>query len=263
VTDRRERFRALHVPGDPLVLVNAWDVGTALTVQACGLPAVATTSAGISWSHGVADGANLTRDEALAAIARIVERVDVPVSADVEDGYGTTEQEVADTVAAAAALGVAGINIEDAAHHGPAPLRPIGDQTARIAAARAAAGAEVFINARIDTVLAGRTDPDETLRRADAYLEAGADGIFVPGITDPSTVAALVDQIEAPVNIMVDLGGPSIEALASVGVARISLGASLAVAALQALCQTIHDITPATTSLGHTGGPDWLHRVLG
>jgi 2-methylisocitrate lyase-like PEP mutase family enzyme len=209
-------FRDLHVPGKPLILVNAWDAASARLVEAAGAAAVATTSAGVAWSLGAPDGDALPRAAAVAAIERITAVVSVPVTADVEKGYG----DVAETVRRVSAAGAVGVNIEDGATAQPG----------RITAARAAAPG-LFVNARIDTFLAGAGGLDETVERATAYLAAGADGIFVPGVTDPATVAALVDRIDAPVNVMAGPGAPSIPELAALGVARISLGSSVAQAA--------------------------------
>ena len=211
-------FRDLHVPGKPLILVNAWDAASARLVEAAGAAAVGTTSAGVAWSLGAPDGDALALPAAVAAIERITAVVSVPVTADVERGYG----DVAETVRRVSAAGAVGVNIEDGA-----TARPD-----RIAAARAAAPG-LFLNARIDTYLAGAGADrlDETVERAVAYLAAGADGIFVPGVTDPATVAALVKRIDAPVNVMVGPGAPGVAELAALGVARISLGSSVAQAA--------------------------------
>ena len=209
-------FRDLHVPGKPLILVNAWDAASARLVEAAGAAAVGTTSAGVAWSLGAPDGDALALPAAIAAIERITAVVSVPVTADIERGYG----DVAETVRRVSAAGAVGVNVEDGAVAAPE----------RIAAARAAAPG-LFLNARIDTYLAGVGGLDETVERATAYLAAGADGIFVPGVTDPATVAALVDRIDAPVNVMVGPGAPGIAELAALGVARISLGSSVAQAA--------------------------------
>jgi len=209
-------FRDLHVPGKPLILVNAWDAASARLVEAAGAAAVGTTSAGVAWSLGAPDGDALALPAAVAAIERITAVVSVPVTADIERGYG----DVAETVRRVSAAGAVGVNIEDGATAQPD----------RIAAARAAAPG-LFLNARIDTYLAGAGDLDETVERATAYLAAGADGIFVPGVTDPATVAALVDRIDAPINVMVGPGAPGVSELAALGVARISLGSSVAQAA--------------------------------
>ncbi|MFF4841157.1 isocitrate lyase/PEP mutase family protein [Streptomyces collinus] len=229
-------FRALHVPGRPLVLPNAWDPVSAAVVVEAGAPAVATTSAGLAWALGAADGDRLDRDRALAAVARIAEAVrGVAVSADIEGGYAEDAAGVADTVRAAVVAGVVGVNIEDGRHGGGGePLRPVAEQAERIAAARAAAGSArvpLFVNARIDTFLRDAGGVGPTLERAAAYLAAGADGIFVPGAVDPGTVKALVAGIDAPVNVLVGPGAPAVAEFAALGVARISAGSSIAEAA--------------------------------
>ncbi|MFE9835876.1 isocitrate lyase/phosphoenolpyruvate mutase family protein [Streptomyces sp. NPDC005551] len=154
-------FRALHVPGRPLVLPNAWDTVSALLVEEAGAAALATTSAGIAWQLGAADGDRLDRGQALAAVERIAARVRIPVTADIESGYAPDAEGVRDTVGAVLAAGAVGVNIEDALHDGSGVLRPVEEQAERISAARAAAdaaGVPLFVNARIDTFLgaAGR-----------------------------------------------------------------------------------------------------------
>jgi 2-methylisocitrate lyase-like PEP mutase family enzyme len=239
-------FRSLHVPGQPLVLANAWDAASARISEAAGVAAVATTSAGIAWSLGVPDGDALARDAALAAVRRIVGAVKVAVSADLEAGYGEDPDGVAETIALLTATGAVGVNLEDAWHRGPSPLRDIADQAARIAAARKAAGPGLFLNIRTDTYLRAVGDPEQrladTVSRAEAYLEAGADGIFVPGLADPATIEALVKAIPAPINILAGPGAPSVTELASLGVARISLGSSIAAAAYGVAQRAVRDI---------------------
>jgi len=231
---RAELFRSLHIPGKPLVLVNAWDAASARIVAAAGARAVATTSAGVAWSLGAPDGDALGRDAAVDLVRRVAAVVAVPVTADIESGYGSTPEDVARTVREVAAAGAVGVNVEDALRDGGSPLRDVDDQCARIAAIRVAAdavGVPLFVNARIDTVLAGVGGLDETLARAGAYVAAGADGIFVPGVVDPATVAALVEKVPAPVNVLAGPGAPSVAELAALGVARVSLGSSVAEAA--------------------------------
>jgi 2-methylisocitrate lyase-like PEP mutase family enzyme len=228
-------FRALHMPGRPLVLPNAWDTASARIVAEAGAAAVATTSAGLAWDLGTADGDRLDRKRALAAVARIAAAVRVPVSADIESGYAPDAEGVGDTVRAVLGAGAVGVNIEDALHtEGAGSLRPVGEQAERIAAARAAAdatGVPLFVNARVDTFLRGAGGVAETLERAAAFLAAGADGVFVPGAVDPVTVKALVEGIEGPLNVLVGPGAPSVAALAALGVARVSAGSSIAQAA--------------------------------
>jgi 2-methylisocitrate lyase-like PEP mutase family enzyme len=234
VTEHAELFRSLHTPGSPLVLVNAWDVASARIVAAAGARAVATTSAGVAWSLGAPDGDALDRGAAVDLIRRVAAAVPLPVTADIESGFGATAAEVGDTVRAVLTAGAVGVNVEDAWHDGDSPLRAVDDQCARLAAVRAAAdaaGVPLFVNARVDTFLRGAGDLDETVARASAYLNAGADGVFVPGVVDPATIRELVDAIAAPVNVLAGPGAPPVPELARLGVARVSLGSSVAEAA--------------------------------
>lgn len=224
-------FADLHTPAAPLALANAWDVASARLVEAAGAPAVATTSAGVAWSLGSPDGDTLARDRALDLVARVAAAVSVPVTADIEGGFGADPAAVAETVTGVLAAGAVGINIEDG-DRAPA------DFAERLAAARAAAdaaGVPLYVNARVDTYLRGLGDPatrlEETLARAAAYLRAGASGIFVPGVTDPATVTELAKGIDAPLNILVGPGAPTVAELGSLGVARVSLGSWVAEAA--------------------------------
>ncbi|WP_327137838.1 isocitrate lyase/phosphoenolpyruvate mutase family protein [Streptomyces sp. NBC_01340] len=269
-------FRALHTPGRPLIVPNAWDTASALLVEEAGAAAVATTSAGLAWDLGTADGDRLDRDRALGAVARIAAAVRVPVSADIESGYAKDAAGVGDTIRAALAAGAVGVNIEDALYDGEGddvgggrgPLRPVAEQAERIAAARAAAdaaGVPLFINARIDTVLRGAGGVEETLERAAAFLAAGADGIFVPGAVDPETVKSLVAGVEGPLNVLVGPGAPSVAELAALGVARISAGSSIAQAAHAVVRRAARELLSAGTYDSLTGGLDYaeLNTVLG
>jgi 2-methylisocitrate lyase-like PEP mutase family enzyme len=224
VIEKAALFRSLHTPGSPLVLVNAWDAASAGVVAAAGARAVGTTSAGVAWSLGAPDGDALSREATVEAVRRVVSAVSVPVTADIESGFGVTPADVAETVRAVVAAGAVGVNIEDG-------HRSVAEQSARLAAARAAAGEALFINARLDEYLLGGRDFDAAVERAEAYLAAGVDGIFVPGVVDPATVAALVAKIAAPVNIMAGPGAPPVAELARLGVARVSLGSAVAQAA--------------------------------
>ncbi|MFJ6836337.1 isocitrate lyase/phosphoenolpyruvate mutase family protein [Streptomyces sp. NPDC091209] len=262
-------LRALHVPGRPLVLPNAWDGASARIVEEAGAAAVATTSAGLAWALGTADGDRLDRADALAAVARIAAVVRVPVSADIESGYAPDAQGVGDTVRAVLAAGAVGVNIEDALYaEGAGPLRAVEEQAERIAAVRAAADAAdvpLFVNARIDTFLRGAGGVDETLRRAAAYLDAGADGVFVPGTVDPVIVKALVEGIEGPLNILVGPGAPSVDELAALGVARISAGSSIAVAAHSLVMRAARELLGTGTYETPAGGLDYagLNALMG
>ncbi|GAB4048144.1 isocitrate lyase/PEP mutase family protein [Catellatospora paridis] len=228
--DKYAAFRALHQPGTPLLLANAWDVASARLAEQAGSAAVATTSAGVAWSLGAADGDVLDRDRAVDLVARVAGAVAVPVTADIEGGFATDAAGVAETVRLVVAAGAAGVNLEDSDRVGPAPLLPVDEAARRIAAARAAAGAGLFINARVDTFLRGG-DVADVLTRARAYVAAGADGVFVPGTADPAVIAELVAGVGAPLNILAGPGSPTVAELAALGVARVSLGSSVAEAA--------------------------------
>ncbi|MEW2624022.1 isocitrate lyase/phosphoenolpyruvate mutase family protein [Streptomyces sp. NPDC048106] len=254
-------FRALHVPGRPLVLPNAWDAVSAAVIEEAGAAAVATTSAGLAWALGAADGDQLDRDRALAAVARITAAVRVPVSADIEGGYAPDPAGVAGTVRAVLAAGAVGVNIEDARYEPDGePLRAVGEQAERIAAAREAADAEgvpLFVNARIDTFLRGAGGVDRTLERAAAFRAAGADGVFVPGAVDPETVKELVAGVDGPLNVMVAPGAPAVAELAALGVARISAGAGLAQAAHALVRRAARELLREGTYEALAGGYDY------
>ncbi len=231
-TEKAAALLALHA-GAGFVLPNAWDAGSARILEQVGFPAVATTSAGIAWSCGVPDGGTLDRDTMFEHVGRIVAAVGVPVTADLEAGYGDTAEEVADTVARAVGLGAVGANIEDAAADG---LFGIDEAVDRIAAARSVAPRGSFVlNARTDTYFAGTSaDPyAQTLLRAERYLEAGADCIFVPGVAEDDTIRRLAAAIPGPLNVVAGLASTTdARTLFSLGVKRVSLGGSLARAAL-------------------------------
>ncbi len=229
-SDKYDVLRALHRPGEPLRLANAWDVASARVVEQAGAAAVATTSAGVAWSLGAKDGNVLDRARAVDLVARVVAAVAVPVTADIEGGFADDAAGVAETVRLVVAAGAAGINLEDSDRSGAAPQLPVAEAARRIAAARAAAGDGLFINARVDTFFHGGTVAD-ALARARACVEAGADGVFVPGTADPAVIAELVAGVGAPLNILVGPGSPAVAELAALGVARVSLGSSVAEAA--------------------------------
>ena len=233
---RAAAFLALHA-GRGFVLPNAWDAGSARILEQIGFPAIATTSAGIAWSLGVADGGALDLDTMLEQVGRIVAAVGVPVTADLEAGYGDTPDEVGRSVARAVGVGVVGANLEDAVR---GTLFGVDEAVARLEAARAAAPAGTFVlNARTDTYFAAATgDPfAETVERALRYVEAGADCVFVPGVNDEDTIRRLAAAIPAPLNVVAGLTANVIDArtLFSLGVRRVSLGGSLARVALSAL----------------------------
>ncbi|GGV34291.1 2-methylisocitrate lyase [Streptomyces longisporoflavus] len=268
--DHALSFRALHVAGRPLVLPNAWDAASARLIEAAGAAAVATTSAGVAWDLGAADGDRLGGDRALGAVARIAAAVAVPVTADIESGYAADPAGVARTVRGVLAAGAVGVNIEDALYEGdaeyegPASLRTVAGQAERIAAARAAAdaaGVPLFVNARIDTYLRGVGKPADragvTLERAAAFLAAGADGIFVPGAVDSGTVSTLVEGIDAPLNVMAGPGAPTVAEFAGLGVARISVGSGIAQAAHAVVREAARELLAEGTYASPAGGLDY------
>jgi 2-methylisocitrate lyase-like PEP mutase family enzyme len=223
-----EALRALHTPGKPLVLPNAWDAESARLVAAAGFPVVATSSTALAASLGYADGHDAPPDEVFAAVARICRRVDVPVTADLEGGYGLAPAELVERTLAAGAVG---LNFEDTDHeHGG--LTEAARQAEKIAAIKAAAGDALVLNARVDAHLSASPVAvaerlSESLRRAQAYAAAGADCVFPIAMGDPDDIAAYVKEMSVPVNISYGRGALSVQELAALGVGRISLGGGL------------------------------------
>jgi 2-methylisocitrate lyase-like PEP mutase family enzyme len=218
------RLRELH-GHPPLVLPNAWDAGSARAIEAAGAAAIATTSAGVAWAAGVDDAGGLHRETAVTVLRAICAAVSVPVTADIEAGYG----DVAGTVSGVLEAGVVGINLEDSTGR---VLDDPAVHAERIKAARAAAvaaGIDLVINARTDTYLFG--DKTGTIERAKLYADAGADVLFVPGVVDAPTIAELVAGSPLPLNVMVGPGAPTVGELAELGVARISVGPAITSAA--------------------------------
>jgi 2-methylisocitrate lyase-like PEP mutase family enzyme len=231
VTSKGIQFRQLHRGAAVLILPNAWDVASARIFEDAGFPAIATTSAGIAFSLGYPDGQRILREEMLARIARIARAVHVPVTADVESGYGSTPEDAARTTRELIQAGVVGLNLEDATGRSDQPLSPLELAVEKIKAARQAAvemRAQIVINARTDVYLLPGGNPDadysEALRRLLAFRDAGADCVFAPGLKDPPTISHLVRAVECPLNILAGVGMPSIPELAALGVARVSLG---------------------------------------
>lgn len=236
-----KKFRELHALR-PLILPNAWDAASARVIESAGAVAIATTSAGVSWALGRSDGQNVSRSEMLQVIRQIVATVKVPVTADVESGYGRGSlNDVTQTVKELVSIGAAGINLEDTPGRNGQLLLTADEQAERIRATRNAAkdaGGDIVINARTDVYLfqvgAIETRFDNVVQRAKKYLEAGADCVFVPGVIDATTIGRLVKAIEGPVNIMAMPGAPSTSELGTLGVARVSVGPGVAQVALAA-----------------------------
>ncbi|MPZ53544.1 MAG: isocitrate lyase/phosphoenolpyruvate mutase family protein [Acidimicrobiia bacterium] len=238
------RFNQLHESSeDPLVLPNCWDVVTARLIEEAGASALATTSAAVAWSMGSPDGNQLDRDLMLANLQRITEAVDVPVSCDIEGGFGDDDKALSETTRMVIGAGAVGVNLEDSLDDGS--LRSVDDAARRVKVVREAAGKEgvdLYLNARTDTYLVGDGDLDDTLARADAYLSVGASGVFVPGTADLATISTLTEAIQAPVNILVGPESPPVPELAEAGVRRISAGSSLAGAVLGHLSRAAHEL---------------------
>jgi 2-methylisocitrate lyase-like PEP mutase family enzyme len=255
-----DAFRGMH-RGPLLLLPNAWDAMSARQFEAAGFPAIATTSGGVAWALGYADGEKSPWPEIVSAHERITRVVRVPVTADIEAGFGETPADVGKSIAAIVRTGVVGFNLEDGTPRPDMPVRPIVDAVARIRAARQAAeaaGVPAVINARTDIYLKNVGDPagrfDEVVKRAKAYLAAGADCIYPFGFIDMETVGRLAKAIPAPINIVARAGAPPVAELQKLGVARVTI-ASGATLAVMSLIKTIGDDLRATGTfdgIGHS-----------
>jgi len=228
-----ETFRDRHTDPEagPLVLPNSWDAASTIVYEAAGFEAVGTSSAGIAAAMGAPDGEHLTRAEMLAVVDRIAHSVGVPVSADVEAGYGDTPAAIAETVRQTIDAGTVGVNLEDGTDDRDAPLLDTEVHSEKIRAAREAAeeaGIPLVINGRTDVFWRGVGDEadrvDRAVERANEYYHAGSDCLFVPGVSDPETIEALVDGLDGPLNVLGGPGSPPIPELGRLGVARVSVG---------------------------------------
>jgi 2-methylisocitrate lyase-like PEP mutase family enzyme len=241
-------FAALHRPGDPLILYNAWDAGSANAVAEAGAKAIASGSASVAAAHGYHDAEALPIDLAIANAARIAAAVDLPVTIDFEGGYAVETGTLAANMESLAATGAIGCNFEDQVVGGEG-LHTVEAQAERIRAARAAVGADFFINARTDIFLKAKADThdeakvDAAIERASAYAEAGASGLFVPGLADLRLLERVCANSPLPVNFMAFPGAPAAADVAAVGIARISHGPfpyKLAMKALKEAAETIY-----------------------
>lgn len=240
-----EQFHALHSPAEPLRLLNAWDAGSARVLEAAGARAIGTTSAGVSWSHGLRDGQSLSADAMLAAVESIASAVSVPVTADLESGYG----DPAATVRRAVSAGAVGFNLEDSDASG---LRPLSAQLELLSSAiSAAAESGAFVNARTDAIWLKQPDALETsCERAAAYAAAGAHGIFVPGASDPSDLSALVDAVrgtKTTINVLMVPGLPPISELSTLGITRASSGSRPILTAYSAITTAAQELLTSGT----------------
>lgn len=236
--EKGQRFRALHQRGHAFLLPNPWDRGTARMLSQLGFEALATTSAGFAFSHGVLDGA-VGRDAMLAHAAEIAAATDLPVSGDLENGYGHAPADAAETIRLAAEHGLVGGSIEDASGDDSRPIYEIGHAADRIRASAEAARSLPFpftLCARAENYLHGRKDLNDTITRLQAYQQAGADVLYAPGFTTRDEIAAVVRAVDRPVNVLVGMPGLKLnqEELSALGVCRLSTGSALARAALGA-----------------------------
>ncbi|MGQ4363838.1 isocitrate lyase/PEP mutase family protein [Streptomyces sp. SAS_272] len=242
-TSTSAAFADLHRTGAPLLLPNAWDHASATAMAGRGFRAIGTTSLAVAAAVGLPDGASATRDETLR-LALTLGSQPFLLSVDAESGFSDDPDEVAELARLLAAVGAVGINLEDA-------LGPAARHTAKIAAVKSAVPG-LFVNARTDTYWLGERSTTETLDRLDAYQQAGADGVFVPGLTDPGEIAVLVRQIDVPLNILYSPAGPTVLHLTELGVSRISLGSFLYRRALGAALEAFDEVRGGRTPGGRT-----------
>jgi len=242
------RFLASHRQRTPLLVPNPWDQGSARLFEWLGFAALATTSSGLATTRGRRDG-SMGRDEILANAAGIVEATTLPVSADLEHGFGDDPADVAETVRLALGCGLAGCSIEDSSGRSDSPLYGMAVAAERLAAAAEVAHAgpvHLVLTGRAENHLHGVLDLGDTITRLQAYQEAGADVLYAPGLTDIGDIRRLVDSVDRPVNVLARPGGPTVGELADAGVARISVGGALCFAALGSVAR-------AATELLHEG----------
>jgi 2-methylisocitrate lyase-like PEP mutase family enzyme len=253
------RFLALHRPGQPLLMPNAWDAGSARVLAGLDFAALATTSSGFAATLGRRDG-SVTRDQAIAHSAALVAATPLPVSADLENGFADDPAGVAATVAAAIGAGLAGCSIEDFTGREDDPIYDPGHAAERVAAAAEAAHCgprKLVLTARAENFLHGRDDLPDTIARLRRYAEAGADVLYAPGLTRAEDIRQVVSSVDRPVNVLALAAAPGVAELAELGVARISVGGALAFAALGALVEAATELQTAGT-YGY-----WRHAKIG
>jgi 2-methylisocitrate lyase-like PEP mutase family enzyme len=242
--ERISRFLALHQGEQPLLLPNPWDRGSAVLLAWLGFQALATTSSGFAATLGRSDG-SVTREEALEHAAQIVQATDLPVTADLENGFADEPAGVAETVRLAAGAGLAGCSVEDFSGRADAPIYDPSLAAARVEAAAEAAhrgSTRLVLTARAENYLRGRPDLADTIDRLQAYQEAGADVLYVPGLTRLEDIRQLVASVDRPVNVLARPGVPPVAELAEAGVRRVSVGGGFAFAALGAMVEAARDL---------------------
>jgi 2-methylisocitrate lyase-like PEP mutase family enzyme len=275
-TNKAIQFRQLHRGPGALILPNVWDVASARIFEDAGFPAIATTSAGIAFSLGYPDGQRIPRGEMMARIGRITRAVNVPVTADVEWGYGSTPgstaEDAAQTTRELIDMGVAGMNLQDATGRSDQPLSSLEFAVEKVNAAREAAvhtRAQIVINARTDVYLLPGGNPDadysEALRRLLAFRDAGADCVFAPGLKDAETIGRLAKAVECPLNILAGPGTPPIPELEKLGVARVSVGSGPMRATLGLLRRLAEELKTIGTYVALDGAVPYaqLNKLLG
>ena len=270
---KAELLRKLHQGPRILVFANAWDVISARIVEELGFPAVATTSAGVAAVLGYPDGQRIPRREMLEFVARIARSVSVPVTADMEAGYCTRPEEMAEMAREVLAAGIVGLNLEDVTGDDESSQVGTSLQMEKIAAIReasAAAGVSLVINARTDVYLMpigpAETRFERTVVRLRAYRKAGADCVFAPGIRDAETIGKLVRAVDAPLNILLQPGGPSLAELEKLGVLRASIGSGtmrVALGAARRVCKALLEHRDHTEFYAGAMSYDEVNRLLG
>ena len=269
---KAEAFRRMHRGGSILLLPNIWDVASARIVEEAGFDAIASSSAGVAFTLGYPDGQQISRSEMLAAVARIARAVKVPVTADVEAGYGDRPEDAARTASEVIAAGAVGMNIEDGTDDSSQPLIDLALAVEKVRAVREAAiraGVPIVVNARTDVYLAEVGVPerryDETVRRLAAYRDAGADCLFAPGVRDVSTIERLVKDLKWPVNILAGPGSLSVPELQKLGVARVSLGSGPMRATLGLLKRIAEELRTSGTYRFMEGSPPHseVNKIMG
>jgi 2-methylisocitrate lyase-like PEP mutase family enzyme len=258
-------FREMHRGPKTLLLPNVWDVASARIIEEAGFPALATTSAGIAFSVGYPDGQKISLEQMLARVGRIVRAVKVPVTADMEAGYGSRPEDAAQTAEGVIEAGAVGMNMEDSTFDPASPLADRALQVEKIRAVREAAleaGVGLVLNARTDVYLLEVGVPEsrygEAIERARAYRDAGADCVFVPGLRDPETIAQLVREVECPVNILAGPGSLSVPELERLGVARVSLGSGPMRATLGLLRRVAEELKSSGAYHALEGSPSFI-----
>jgi 2-methylisocitrate lyase-like PEP mutase family enzyme len=266
-------FQKMHHGSRILLLPNVWDVASAKIIEEAGFGAVATTSAGIAFTLGYPDGQRISRDEMLTCVARIAKSVKVPVTADVESGYGNRAEDAAQTALRVIEAGAVGMNLEDGTDDAERPLADLALQLEKVRAVREAAASRhvaLVLNARTDVyLLAGGAGSvncyDEALRRLSAFRDAGADCVFAPGLREAETIVRLVEDLRCPVNILAGPGSPSVPELQKLGVARVSLGSAPMRATLGLVKRMAVELKGAGTYRAMEGAPSHadVNRMMG